>query len=169
MRWICPALLAIACSGDPKTTDTGPADTGSAATSDTDTDTDTDTQGTTDTDGACGAVTRHDLTLLGAVVLASGGPAVGASVWIEDRAWAVQTETLGTATTDDDGLFTLPITGLTSVEDCWGSALDYVVVAELGIQRGERDVNAPLYNVILAGGDTADITASPIEMIDTSL
>jgi hypothetical protein len=158
--------LLAACSSDggaDKTGDTAPADTAPQTT-----DTQTDTGTSTGPIGECGDVTLHDLTLLGSVALMNGLPAAGASVWIEDRAWAPQDEVLGQATTDGDGLFTLPITGLTSVEDCWGSALDYVVVAELGDQRGERGVNASLYASIQDGTLQADISGSPIEMAITS-
>jgi hypothetical protein len=163
---LAPTLLFVACSGGDKAADTASQTVDTSTTTDTDTDTVTDTQVFT---GECGAVTEHDLTMTGAVVLASGGPADGADVWIEDRGWAPQVEVLGQAVTDAQGNFTLPITGLTSVEDCWGTLLDYVVIAELGIQRGEREVNTPLYNAILDGTLAADISASPIEMIDTSL
>lgn len=156
----CLALLACAPADDPS--GTTPIDTAPVAT-----DTATTPTDTAPPRGACGEITVWDLWLKGKVLDRTGRPALGASVRLEDRGWAPVT-VLGTTTTDAQGLFELPITGLTSVEDCWATLLDYVAVAERGTEVGEADVNTELFNAIQSGTLVADRTLFPIEMEDTA-
>ena len=81
---LLPALLAWACTG-------GAPDTA---------------EETDDQDGACGEVSTWDVEVRGKVVDAAEVVVPGAAVQLEDRGWEAGT-LLGTATTDDDGLFTL--------------------------------------------------------------
>lgn len=116
----------------------------------------------TDTDAdACGDVTTWDLVVVGAVADGSGTAVGGATVVLEDRGWEPVTE-LGSATTDGSGAFSLDADGVTSVDDCWGTLLDYVIVATDGSRTGEREVNASLHGAIADGTLEADISASPI-------
>jgi len=75
---------------------------------------------------ACGAVSTWDLTVEGVVVDAAGDPIARAVVRLEDRAWTPG-DVLGEALSDVHGGFRLPVSGLTAVEDCWGTLLDYVL------------------------------------------
>ena len=112
--------------------------------------------------GQCGDISEYDLTL-GVAVRDGGQPARGVDVWLEDRGWEPGTM-LASGVTNDEGLVLLDVIGLTSVEDCWGSLLDYVVVAEDGDLYDERDINTPLYNSILNGTFEADIQGAPLEL-----
>lgn len=118
---------------------------------------DSDTDGS---NGQCGDVTTWDVTIAGAVEDASGA-VDGATVTLEDRGWNAG-ETLGTATTASDGTFELAATGVTSVEGCWGTVLDYVVVATEGGRIGEDEVNSALHDAIDSGSLHADISEFPI-------
>ena len=51
---------------------------------------------------------------------------------------------------------------ITSVEDCWGTLLDYVLVAESGELYGEKQVNQQLFNAIDDGSMSADASMFPI-------
>jgi hypothetical protein len=130
------ALLAMGCHG-------GPADD------------------TTDTRfGACGEITTWDVTVIGKVEDAAGNVA-GAAVSLEDRGWEPIT-ILGEATTTTNGSFTLEAQNVTAVEGCWGTLLDYVLVATEGSRSGERGINHPLYGAISDGSMEADITGNPL-------
>jgi len=115
----------------------------------------------TDEDGACGAVSTHMLTLTASVESETGAPVAEVAVWLEDRGWEPGT-IVGQGTTDADGQVMLEALSITSVENCWGTLLDYVLVAEADQGRGEKEVNHPLYNAILDGHNAADVTAIPI-------
>jgi len=136
--WL-PALLAWACTG--RAPDTAE---------------ETDGQ-----DGACGEVSTWDVEVRGMVVDTEEVAVHGAAVQLEDRGWEAGT-VLGTATTDDDGLFTLGATGVTSVEGCWGTVLDYVLVATEGGRTGSKDVNSHLFHAIDGGTLVADISTFPL-------
>ena len=135
--WLLAVLLLVACGVD------------SSETGETETD-----------DGACGEVSTWDVSLSGTVESASG-PVAGALVTLEDRGWEPGT-TLGSAETEADGGFVIEAVGVTSVEDCWGTLLNYVVVAEDGDLRGERGINSPLYDAIASGSLEADISGAPL-------
>jgi hypothetical protein len=115
-----------------------------------------------DTGGACGAVTTWNVTVIGAVEDAAGAVS-GASVRLEDRGWTIG-DVLGDATTDADGRFTLEATGVTSVEGCWGTVLDYRLVAEEGGRSGEDKVNSALFDAIDSGSLEADVSEFPIQL-----
>lgn len=153
-----PVVAAAGCDLGPKAPTT-PTDTGTPITDTAPTD--TPPPPPPPTSGACGDVATWDLQLLGGVARSTGGPASGADVWLEDHGWVPGT-VLGTATTDGDGRFEMVITGLTSVEDCWATLLDYRVHAELGSEATERGINTDLFNAIYTGGGVADITAFPL-------
>ena len=141
--------LVAGCSGD----DTSADDGGNDQIVDTD---DTEPQ------GLCGDVTYWDLTITGRVRSETGGAAPGATVTIEDRVWVPGT-IYGTATTDGTGTFTIAVTDLVSVEDCWGM-LGYYAVAELGNLSGEAGINSALFTAIDTGSLVADLSAVPIDL-----
>ncbi len=121
-----------------------------------------------DTDGACGDVTTHDVTLLGAVVL-DDLPFEGATIWVEDRGWEPGT-ILAEGVTGADGTVTFALDDLVSVEDCWGVLLDYVAVASAvspadgSTLSGETDLNSHLFSAIDSGSLVADFSPFPIEL-----
>jgi hypothetical protein len=162
-----PALTLsslVACSGksgettgDTSTTDT--VDT--VGTGDT-----SDTQ-TTEPSGACGDPILYDLTVIGTVTSGPGQYAPAAHVVLEDRGWEPGT-ILGEGFTDEKGVFQLSVVGLTSLENCWGTVLDYVLEADKGVFYGEKDINTNLFNAIEDGSLVADMSAFPLQMEDTS-
>jgi hypothetical protein len=120
---------------------------------------DTEPAETDDEGGACGDVTTHDVTVIGRAETADG-PADGATVTLQERNWT-SGDTFGTATTGADGSFQIDAVGVIGVEDCWGTALDYVIAGSLGDLAGERDVNSALFNAVTSGED-ADVSGSAI-------
>ena len=109
--------------------------------------------------GQCGEVSTFDMQIHGQVLKEDGTPAASARVYLEDRAWAPNDTILGEGTTDYDGHFAFPVPGVTSVEDCWGTLLDYWVVGELGTaERGERGANPDLYASITDGTLIAELS-----------
>ena len=117
----------------------------------------------TDQQGACGEVTVHSLNVSG-LVLMSDGSAVGASgvtVSLEDRGWNPG-EVLAQVQTNEDGEFLLAEAAVTSVVDCWGTLLNYVVVAESALGRAEKEVNTALFNAIRDGESTVDLRDVPL-------
>lgn len=113
--------------------------------------------------GACGDVTEHDLRLRGRV-LQDGAPVQGADVRLEERAWHPGSKVFGAAVTDAGGAFVFDAPGVVSVEDCWGTVLDYVLVAVRGDARVEDPVNSSLFGAITDGVDTVDLTNFPLEL-----
>lgn len=117
--------------------------------------------------GACGDVSHWAITLLGRVTLNTGNPAVGAHAWLQDDGWIPGT-VVGEATTDDQGRFEMALPNVTSVENCWGTLLDYQLNAELGTLAGARGINTDLFNAIYTGELVADTTAFPLQMEETA-
>lgn len=148
-------LVLVGCGGSAG--GTSPTDTGPPAT-----DTDTDEPIPTTTGGQCGDTTRWDVEVRGRVVDAYGAPAVGADVRLEERAYSMQDEVYGSGPTDGTGGFTFSASQVVSVEDCWATLLDYVVVAESGDLRAERDANSELFSAIDGGSLVADLSAFPL-------
>ncbi len=114
-----------------------------------------------DTDGQCGEVSEHTVQVVGVVHDGSGDGAADAAVRLEDRGWNPGT-TLGAGTTNAGGEFELDGLAITSVEDCWGTLLDYVIVAERGGQRVERGINSQLRASIFDATLDVDLTSLPL-------
>jgi len=110
--------------------------------------------------GACGEISTWNVTVLGRVEDAAGAVG-GAEVSLEDRGWEPVTG-LGATTTATNGSFTVEARNLTAVEGCWGTLLDYVLVATEGSRSGERGINHPLYGAIDDGSMEADIRGNPL-------
>lgn len=127
MRILACVLFLSACAGNS-----------------TETDTDDDTRS-----GACGDVTEHTLDVVVSVVDAGGAPVEGAAVALEETAW--EPGVLGTASTDATGSADLGTLTLTSVEDCWGTVLDYRLTVSSGELSVEEGVNSSLYAAVSAG------------------
>lgn len=139
-RFIAIFLVMTACSG--KTTESAP---------------DTD-----ENEGSgCGEVSSFDVTIV-AKVTAGGRPASGYRVFLDDRGWNYTS--LGEGTTDASGEVSFVATGVTSVENCWGTVLNYWVVAEdADGNQVEDDMNNELFNAIDDGSLVADVTSRPLE------
>lgn len=134
-------LLLAACAGGAGTSDTQDTDEGP--------------------DSACGETTRFDIVISGLVEDADGNPVEGATVVLDDQGY--DHEEKGEAVTDSAGTFSISATDLASVEDCWGTLLDYVLEADTtdGLS-GEKSVNSYLLNAIEDGSYEADISAFPL-------
>jgi hypothetical protein len=135
MLW---TILILACSG-------GDVDTGEAPA------------------GACGTPSQHDLEIRVAVQSVDGAFLEDIAVVLEDRAW--NPGELGSAITDGDGEADIDASGVTDLPGCWGTMLDYVLIAS--DPRGEwataeKDVNSSLYNAISDGSLEADVRAFPL-------
>jgi hypothetical protein len=131
----------IGCGGG--NTDTGPVYTG-------------------DGGGACGEVTEFSVTIRG-LVTRDGVPEEGASVSLEELAWT-NGEYYGSTNTDANGLFALEVEDLVSVEDCWGSALDYVLTAVRGTDSAEDDINSHLFGAWYDGVSDVDLMDWPMNL-----
>ena len=112
--------------------------------------------------GACGAVTEWNVFVRG-MVTEGGVPVEGAEARLEERLWTIG-DTFGVGVTDASGVFEFQAQDVISVEGCWGTALDYVIVAIRGDREGERDMNSSLFGAINDGDLEADITAFPVEI-----
>ncbi len=144
LAWL--AALCAACTDGTKTDDPETAHT--ADTDPTDTGLPLDTG---EPEGACGDVTTWNVVLTGTVEDAVGNPLVGAEITLEDRGW-MPTTVLATDISDGYGAFALDVVGLTSVENCWGTLLDYVVIGSTSEGRvGEDDVNPSLFDAVYVG------------------
>lgn len=149
---ILAALAACGGGGDEASTQE-PTETG----------TDTRTIG----QGACGDVSQIDATITGLVAYEEA-PVGAATVRLEERLWEQKVYT--TEIAGADGRVTLAGTGLWSVEDCWGSAIDYWVVADglapdgVTAVHGEKPVNQYIFNLVFGygDGDFGDLDTTPV-------
>ncbi len=113
-------------------------------------------------DGACGDVSTYDVVIR-AQVERGGRAAAGVRVYLDDRAWELAE--LGEGTTGADGTVTFTAAGVTSVDGCWGTLLDYWIVAEdTDGATVEDDMNTELFNAIDDGSLEADVTTRPLSL-----
>lgn len=117
---------------------------------------------TTDSqDGACGAVSTHVVTVR-AKVLVGGQPAAGLRVYLDDRGWEMKS--VGEGNTGANGEVEFVADPVTSVENCWGTVLNYWIVAEnTDGSTVEDDMNTELFNAIDDGSLVSDVTGFPLE------
>lgn len=101
----------------------------------------------TEPKGACGDVSHHDLVLTG-TVLQGDEPVEGARVVLEESVWHGGGKVFGSAISEAGGHWQLTAEQVVSVEDCWGTALAYHVVATRDEAQGRLPVNGPLYHAI---------------------
>ena len=119
-----------------------------------------DSEATDSQDGACGEVTTHDVVIRAKV--SKPGGAEGVRVYLDDRAWELAV--LGEGVTDAAGEVEFTAAGVTSVAGCWGTLLDYWIVAEDGAGvTVEDDMNTDLFNAIDDGSLVADVSGRPLE------
>jgi hypothetical protein len=114
----------------------------------------------------CGTATIHSVAVAFAVVDASGNGVSNLEVRLEDRAW--EPGVLGTGQTDGNGLGELLADPVTDLPGCWGTMLNYVVVAAdpSGYYAdAEKPVNSYLFGAISDGSNQADLTAFPMEVL----
>ncbi|MEQ1567570.1 MAG: hypothetical protein ABMA64_18150 [Myxococcota bacterium] len=151
-------LLWFACSGDP--TDGSPADSTPTV---PDTDTDTETIG----EGQCGSITRHDVTIRGGVRTPGGGAAIGAEVWLEERNYDITDKVYGATTTNDEGRFEFVATQVVAPENCWGTLVDYRLMATMPGAAAESLVNDSLFHAVTDGTLLVDVTNTPLVLEPT--
>jgi len=116
-----------------------------------------------DSPGACGVPSEHDVTLRVSVQSTDGEALRDIEVVLEDRAWTLSD--LGSASTDESGEAVFGAQGVTDLPNCWGTMLDYVLVATDPLGRwaeGEKELNSSLYNAISEGTLEADVRGFPI-------
>ncbi|MEE2751144.1 MAG: hypothetical protein VX519_06925 [Myxococcota bacterium] len=116
-------------------------------------------------EGACGEPSEVDLTLKVAVHDSDGIGLQDINVDLEDRGWT--NSALGGGVTDEDGEVEFVASGVTDLPNCWGTLLDYVVVAtdSQGQWRtGEKSANSYLYTAIDDASMEADMRAFPVVM-----
>jgi len=141
VRWLIMGTLVVGCSQDVE--DTELVDDG-------------------ENSGACGETTRWDIKVVGAVSR-QGQPVEGASVELEDRGYNTG-DILGSGLTDAEGVFEFDATEVVSVEDCWGTLLNYYVVAEFEAFSGEKKANTYLHTAIYNESYEADMRGFPVEI-----
>jgi hypothetical protein len=113
----------------------------------------------------CGDASTHDIEITARVVSTRGTPAAGIDVILDDRGWTYGP--LGSGVTDVDGLVTFTAAGVTSLPNCWGTVLNYWVVATDPAdpsRTAEDDMNTELYNAIDGGTFATDISDRPLEL-----
>jgi hypothetical protein len=138
--WILVALAA-GCGGEaPEQTDTGEKE-------------------------GCGTPSLHTVSVVYLVVDSSGNGVSNLEVRLEERAW--EPGVLGAGETDGNGNGELLAESVTDLPGCWGTMLNYVVVASdpSGYYGdAEKPVNSYLFGAISDGSNRADLTAFPIEI-----
>ena len=112
--------------------------------------------------GACGETSRWDVSVVG-TVRHQGEPLEGAMVVLEDRGYNPG-EVLGTGVTDTQGGFQFEALEVVSIEDCWGTLLNYFVVAESGTLYGEKKANTYLHTAIYDESLEADMSGFPVDV-----
>ncbi len=113
--------------------------------------------------GACGEPTEVDLTLQVAVQGSDGVWLQDVDVVLEDRGWT--NTVLGGGITDESGEVEFVASGVTDLPDCWGTLLDYVVLATDARGQwspGEKNANSYLHTAIQDTSMEADMTAFPV-------
>ncbi|MEQ1500587.1 MAG: carboxypeptidase-like regulatory domain-containing protein [Myxococcota bacterium] len=132
--------MAIGCSGDGETGDSGE---------------------TTDPQGACGDVTEIDVTISGRVVNDDGAGIPDANVQLEERNWSPGT-VHGEATTDGSGSFSMTARALPVVEGCWGTAVQFWLVGEAQDLVGEKPMNPQIIGAFDDGSLSVDLGPFPL-------
>jgi hypothetical protein len=114
----------------------------------------------------CGEPSTWDVEVTAMVVSADDGrPLEGIEVSLDDRGW--EDEVLGTGTTARNGRVTFTAEGVTSLPNCWGTVLNYWLVATDPADTTrvvEDDMNTELYNAIDGGTLATDVSDRPLEL-----
>ncbi len=112
----------------------------------------------------CGEASTHDVAIT-ALVTAAAGSVEGVEVTLDDRGWT--NAILGSGTTDGRGRVTFTAVGVTSLPNCWGTVLNYWIVAadpDDAARTAEDDMNTELYNAIDGGSFATDVSDRPLEL-----
>lgn len=120
---------------------------------------------TGDDDGACGDPVTYDVEIHAKVVEAAGGAAEGIEVTLEDRGWTMAD--LGTGTTDARGEVTFTAVGVTSLANCWGTVLNYHLVAvdpADDTRSADDTLNTQLHAAIDEGTFVVDVREFPLTL-----
>ena len=115
--------------------------------------------------GACGEPSEVDLALRVSVQGADGSWLQDIDVVLEDRGWT--NEQLGGGITNGEGEVEFVASGVTDLPGCWGTMLDYVVLAtdpRGDWSAGEKSANSYLHSAIEDGTMEADMRAFPLVM-----
>lgn len=112
----------------------------------------------------CGDPEVFDVQIT-AKVLSGGKPAEGIEVALDDRGYTG--DILGSGLTARNGEVTFTAVGVTSLANCWGTVLNYWVVATDPAdtsRTAEDDMNTELHSAIDGGSLETDITDFPLEL-----
>ena len=110
----------------------------------------------------CGEPVTYDVEIR-ARVEDVNGPAAGVLVYLDDRGWT--DSTLGSSTTDAAGETSFVALGVTALDGCWGTVLNYQLVAEHSDGRDvEDDMNTELHAAIDDGSLVADVRDFPLTL-----
>lgn len=111
----------------------------------------------------CGEPTTYDVSFEAKVVDDQGRGVAGIRVALDDRGYTA-TE-LGEGTTGGNGEVKFTAVGVTSLPDCWGTLLDYWLVATDpadASRSAEDDMNTQLFNAIDDGSLSVDAREFPL-------
>mgnify|MGYP001610474467 CR=1 FL=1 len=143
-RWsVCVFLVACSGDGDGEGVDTGDDDGGVE----------------------CGDPVAYDVEVTAKVVDSGGKGVEGIEVALDDRGWT--NSILGSGLTSRSGLVTFSAKGVTALDGCWGTVLNYWVVATDPAdpsRTAEADMNTELYNAIDGGSLVADVSDFPLAL-----
>ncbi|MBM4389968.1 MAG: hypothetical protein FJ090_02490 [Deltaproteobacteria bacterium] len=125
-----------------------------------------DTQDTGDDGGVeCGDPVAYDIEVTAKVVDQRGAGLEGVEVGLDDRGWNY--EILGSGTTNRGGMVTFTAAGVTALDGCWATVLNYWIVAtdpSDESRTAEDDMNTELYNAIDNGSLATDVSDFPLEL-----
>ena len=109
----------------------------------------------------CGDPVVYDIEIVAAAQHGKA-PAAAIEIALDDRGYTG--DILGSGTTSADGKVTFTAVGVTALDGCWGTLLNYVLVGTDPADgtEVEDDMNAELYNAIDDGSLVADVTAFPL-------
>jgi hypothetical protein len=111
----------------------------------------------------CGEPESFDVGVAARVEDAEGQGIEGIEVYLDDRGWTLSV--LGAGTTGPAGTVTFVAEGVTSLESCWGTVLNYWIVAldpADSARSAEKDMNTQLYNAIDNGTLATDVSEFPL-------
>ncbi|MSQ00759.1 MAG: hypothetical protein EXR71_02575 [Myxococcales bacterium] len=111
----------------------------------------------------CGNPVTYDVEIRARVEDAAGAVA-GVDVALYDRGWTYVI--LGTGTTGADGDVSFTARGITALDGCWGTVLNYQLLAEdsAGGRSAEDDMNTELHAAIDDGSLLADVRDFPLTL-----
>lgn len=128
-------------------------------------DDDDDDDGDNDGGVECGDPVAYDVEITAKVLDEAGRPAPGIDVLLDDRGW--EYAFLGDGQTDARGMVTFTARGVTALDGCWGTVLNYWLVAIDPTDHdrtAEDDMNTELYNAIDDGSLVTDVSDFPLEL-----